>query len=149
MSEITVNEVFTFDVTEDRFRWYSTDDIDRYIGFSEHLKIGESHPLNAEKERHFECYFENEHVADFRCIQNNDEDKQNKRAEFIIIVGKRNMGVGSKSLPKLIEAVKTYYDSIYCYIHKSNIRSMKLMKKNGFYVDEIKGSEILLVLDLD
>jgi len=149
MNKITVKEVFQFNVTHDRFRWYTDEDIDRYIGFGENLVVGDIHKLDKTKERHFECYLEDEHVADFRCIQQNDTDKALKRAEFIIIVGRRNAGIGSKVLPLLIESVKSYYESIYCYIHKSNIRSVKLMKKNGFYVEEIRGSELLLVLDLD
>jgi RimJ/RimL family protein N-acetyltransferase len=146
---IEIKEVKEFKVTKDRVRWYSDEDIERYIGFSDKMKFGEIHPLDPEKERHFEIFFDGDHVGDVRMIVQNENDQKLKRAELIIIVGRRNAGIGSKSFPFLVKKLKNYYDSIYCYIHKSNFRSVKLMKKNGFYVEEMKENELLLVLDFD
>lgn len=146
---IQVKEIQNFEINEARYRWLTDDDIDRYIGFGTDIEIGKIYKIDNEKERHFEIYADDELIGDIRFIYSNDQDKAQHRAEFIIIIGKRNKGMGSLVFPSIIKAVKPFYKSIYCYVHKSNIRSVKLMKKNGFYVDEIRGSELLLVLDLD
>lgn len=145
---IDVREVSEFVITEDRYRWFRDEDIDRYIGFSEDFKIGDVQTLNPAMEHHFEVYLDDRHVGDFRCQFNSDEDKKLQRAEFFIIVGVRNAGVGSQVFPALIEASKKYYKQLYCTVHKSNFRSVKLMKKNGFYVDDMDNAELLLKLDL-
>ena len=146
--KIEVKETKQFYINEARFRWLTDDDIDRYIGFGTDIKVGKTYHLNSEKERHFEIYADDELVGDIRFIYTDPDDKANRRSEFIIIIGKRNKGIGSIVFPYIIDTIKDIYDAIYCYVHKSNIRSVKLMKKNGFYVDEIKGSELLLVLDI-
>lgn len=146
---IDVREVDVFHIDEKRHRWYTDQDIDRYIGFNGDLKVGDNQPINTEVERHFELHLDGEHVGDVRTKFNSEEDKQNKAAEFFIIVGVRNAGVGSKAFPKFIEYSKKYYSQLYCTVHKSNVRSAKLMKKVGFYVDAIKGNELVFRLDLD
>jgi RimJ/RimL family protein N-acetyltransferase len=146
--KIEVRETKQFYINEARFRWLTDDDIDQYIGFGTNIELGKTYDLDSEKERHFELYEDEELIGDVRFIYSDVDDKAQRKAEFIIIIGKRNKGLGSIVFPYIIETVKELYDSIYCYVHKSNIRSVKLMKKNGFYVDEIKGSELLLVLDL-
>lgn len=146
---IRVQETDIYEINEARYRWLNDSDIDRYIGFSDEVKLNDSQKIDKENERHFEIFDDDELVGDIRFIYNSDDDKQMRRAEFIIIIGKRNAGIGSKSFPVIMNAVKSIFNSIYCYIHKSNFRSVKLMKKNGFYVEDIKGSELLLVKDLD
>lgn len=146
---ITIKEIDEFYISEQRFRWLKDDEIDRYIGFGTDLEKGKTYSIDSSRERHFEIYFEDSLAGDIRFLYNSEEDKKEKRAEFIIIIGKRNRGLGSLALPIIIEKVKTYYDSIYCYIHKSNFRSVKLMKKSGFFVSDIEGNELLLELDLN
>ncbi|MCB0279445.1 MAG: GNAT family N-acetyltransferase [Calditrichaeota bacterium] len=146
---IEIKEVSEFHITEQRYRWLKDEEVDRYIGFAEELEPNVTYQLKPDNERHFEIYFENSLAGDIRFLYNSEDDKIAKRAEFIIIIGKRNRGLGSLALPLVIEKVKTYYTSIYCYIHKSNFRSLKLMKKNGFYVSDIEGAELLLELDLN
>ena len=145
---ISIKEVSEFYISEQRYRWLKDDEIDRYIGFAEDLEQGRTYLLDPEKERHFEIYFEDSLAGDIRFLYNSQQDKREKRAEFIIIIGKRNRGLGSLALPLIIEEVKAYYRSVYCYIHKSNFRSVKLMKKSGFFVTDIEGSELLLELEL-
>lgn len=146
---LRVQEIDTYTITENRYRWLNDSDIDRYIGFSNSIELNDTQKLDKNKERHFEILEDDELVGDIRFIYNNEEDIRLKRAEFIIIIGKRNAGIGSKAFPLIIEAIRNIFDSIYCYIHKSNFRSLKLMKKNGFHVEDIKDSELLLLLDLN
>ena len=146
---IHIKEVDQFYISDQRYSWLKDDEIDRYIGFGDDLKPGKTYKLNSKKERHFEIYFEDSLAGDIRFLYNSDQDKREKRAEFIIIIGKRNRGLGSLALPIIINEVKNYYSCIYCYIHKSNFRSVKLMKKNGFIVSDIEGSELLLELELN
>jgi RimJ/RimL family protein N-acetyltransferase len=146
---VTVKEVDKFIINEKRYRWLTDPDIDRYIGFSEDPVLGDVQKIDKNVERHFELYKNDEHIGDIRFKYADENDKKLKRAEFYIIVGVRNSGVGSLVFPVLINHVRSIYNQIYCTVHKSNFRSVKLMKKNGFYVDDIIGNELLFRLDLE
>lgn len=146
---VEIKEIKEFEITETRFRWLNDDDIERYIGFSDGIHIGDVQKIDSKNERHFEIYNNNEHVGDIRFKYNSESDRKNKSAEFFIIIGVRNAGMGSRVFPKAISAASNYFKQIYCFVHKSNIRSAKLMKKNGFYVDELTKNDILFKLDLE
>ena len=145
--QISINEVDNFLINNDRFRWYTSDDISRFIGFSDTFKEGESFSVNTPLERLLEIRLNGEHVGDVRLISKSEDELLGKTAEFFIIFGKRNAGVGSIVLPKVMEYLSHLYVSLYCTVHTSNLRSLKLLKKNGFYVEELKTPELLLVCE--
>jgi RimJ/RimL family protein N-acetyltransferase len=145
---IRLKKIDKFIITEDRHRWMTDEDIDRYIGFTDNLAIGTEYILNHEKEMHFEIYDSSQLVGDVRFILDR-ENTALRRAEMIIIIGKRNLGYGTKAFPLILETCKKYFDELFCIIHKSNFRSLKLFKNNGFIVEDIHDSELYLTRTMD
>ena len=65
-----------------------------------------------------------------------------------MVIGNRNNGIGTNALHMLLERVKDTYNSVYCYILKSNIASLKMLKRNGFQINKIDGDNLLLTKTL-
>ena len=61
-----------------------------------------------------------------------------------MIVGDRNRGIGTRAIRELLYHLKTSYRSVYCTILRSNIASLKILKKNNFLIEEIEGRQLRL-----
>lgn len=143
--ELKIKETESIGFTTERKTWTRDPEVERYIYFEESTKENpQDESALANFFRYFEVYDRNNLVGDIKLFYENEEDILKKRAQILMVIGKRNKGIGTHALNLLLEKLKPQYNSVYCHIMRSNIASLKILKRNGFQVDGIDGEKILL-----
>ena len=92
----------------------------------------------------YEIYETDNHVGDIKIFYETEEDIFKKRAQILMVIGDRNKGIGTQALSILLEKLKNNYFSVYCNILRSNIASLKILKRNGFLIEKIEGDTLVL-----
>jgi len=62
----------------------------------------------------------------------------------MVLGDNRGEGVGTKALNLLLDKMKNMFTAVYCTVNRYNIASLKMLRKNGFFIKDLKGNEFVL-----
>jgi len=134
--------------TPERKQWYNDPDVQDYVVLRDQEDPDEDGQSLIPFRRYYEIYHEGRHVGDIKIFYANEEDIFKKRAQILMVVGERNNGIGTNAIKLLVQKLKGVYRSVYCQVLRSNIASLKILKRNGFQVDRLDGEKLELSLEL-
>lgn len=141
---LDLKETEQINYTSQRKKWTEDPDINKYIYFQETKPEKKDSNALTDFQRFYEIYDHEKLVGDIKIFYENENDILQKRGQLLMIIGERNNGVGTTALKMLLDKIKDCYNSVYCQILRSNIASLKMLKNNGFQVEEIEGDAITL-----
>ena len=142
--DLGLKEKEQINYTPQREKWTNDPDIKKYIYFQEiHNNPKDTNALT-DFQRYYEVYDHDKLVGDIKIFYDNETDILQKRGQLLMIIGERNNGIGTSALKMLLEKIKDSYNSVYCQILRSNVASLKMLKNNGFQIEEIEGDELTL-----
>jgi RimJ/RimL family protein N-acetyltransferase len=134
--------------TPERKQWYNDPDVQDYVVLRDQADAEEDGRSLTPFRKYYEIYNDGRHVGDIKIFYANEEDIFKKRAQILMVVGERNNGIGTNAIKILLQKLKGVYQSVYCQVLRSNIASLKILKRNGFQVDRLDGDKIELSLEL-
>lgn len=147
--DLNLKEAAKIDYTPERKEWTEDPEINKYIYFQEsHPNQNDSNALT-DFQRYYEVYNRDKLVGDIKIFYETETDILLKRGQLLMVIGERNHGIGTSALKLLLEKVKDSYNCVYCQILKSNLASLRMLKSNGFHVEEIQGEELTLSKNLN
>lgn len=135
--------------TPERNQWYNDPVVHDYLVFREQADPEEDEQTLTHFRRYYEIYNDGRHVGDIKIFYANEEDIFKKRAQILMVVGERNNGIGTKAINLLLQKVRGIYQSVYCQVLRSNIASLKILKRNGFQIDRMDGDKLELSIELN
>jgi RimJ/RimL family protein N-acetyltransferase len=141
---INLKEAGSIQVTPERKSWVRDSQISKYLILRDKPKTDPKKDFLTNFEKFYEVYELDKHVGDIKVFYETEEDIFKHRAQIIMVIGKRNNGIGSNALKLLLEKVKDEYQSLYCLIDRSNIASLKILKRNGFQIDKFERDKVRL-----
>jgi predicted acetyltransferase len=130
--------------TSTRRKWVEDPAISAYISFDDTISLRDGANTLSGFQKYFEIYDADRHVGDIKVFYETEEDIFEKRAQLLMIVGERNKGIGKSALKILLGKLRESYNSVYCIIQRSNIASLKMLKFNGFEIENIEDQNIRL-----
>jgi RimJ/RimL family protein N-acetyltransferase len=143
-----LKEKESIDINDERNSWLKDPSVREYVeirdaGVSEDI---ESSLTNFN--RYYEIYNNDIHVGDIKLFYETEDDIFNKRAQILMVVGERSQGIGTEALRLLIDKIHKTYSSVYSVIQRTNVASLKILKRNNFRIDSLDDYTITLVRDL-
>lgn len=94
--------------------------------------------------QNFEIYLDKKLIGDIKVF-GNTKDIKKRAAQILMVLGdERGHGIGSKALGMLLEKLKDMFSTVYCTVNRYNIASLKMLRKNGFFIKDLKGNEFVL-----
>ncbi len=135
--------------TPERKQWYNDPIVQDYLVFRDHADSEDDEQTLTHFRRYYEIYNDGRHVGDIKIFYANEEDIFKKRAQILMVVGERNNGIGTKAMNLLLQKVKGIYQSVYCQVLRSNVASLKILKRNGFQIDRMDGDKLELSIELN
>ena len=147
--DLDLKEAVNIDYTPEREQWIEDPEIKKYIYFQETQPEQKDSNALTDFQRYYEVYDRDKLVGDIKIFYETETDILQKRCQLLMIIGERNNGIGTSALKLLLEKIKNSYNCVYCQILKSNLASLKMLKNNGFHVEEIQGEELILSKDLN
>jgi RimJ/RimL family protein N-acetyltransferase len=135
--------------TPERNQWYNDPVVQDYLVFREQTDPEDDEQALTHFRRYYEIYNDGRHVGDIKIFYANEEDIFKKRAQILMVVGERNNGIGTKAINLLLQKIKGIYQSVYCQVLRSNIASLKILKRNGFQIDRMDGDKLELSIELN
>jgi len=120
-----------------------------YIYFQESVVIPDDSQSLTHFQKFYEIYESDHLVGDIKIFYETEEDVMQKRGQLLMVVGDRNKGIGTNALNLLLDRIKTSYDSVYCHIMRSNVASLKMLKRNGFQIERLEGDMLRLSKSLN
>ena len=147
--QLQLVEQKSIEPTRTRRDWQKDPVVNKYLKFEDgvSLKDGANQLINFQK--YYEIYDHERHVGDIKVFYENEEDIFEQRAQLLMIVGERNRGIGKAALKLLLEKLQAAYRSVYCIIHRSNIASLKMLKSNGFQIEDLNEDNLRLSRKLE
>jgi RimJ/RimL family protein N-acetyltransferase len=130
--------------TPEREEWFRDPEVQNYLDLRDKPDPDEDGQTLTHFRRYFEIYNEGRHVGDIKIFYANEEDIFKKRAQILMIVGERNSGIGTQAIKLLLQKINGFYQSVYCQVLRSNLASLKILKRNGFRVDRLDGDKLEL-----
>jgi predicted acetyltransferase len=135
--------------TPERKQWYNDPIVQDYLVFRDQSDPEDEGRTLTHFRTYYEIYHEGRHVGDIKIFYASEEDIFKKRAQILMVVGERNNGIGTNAIKLLLQKVKGIYQSVYCQVLRSNIASLKILKRNGFQVDRMDGDKLELSFELN
>jgi RimJ/RimL family protein N-acetyltransferase len=146
---LELKETEQITLTPERNQWYNDPGVQDYLIFRDHAAPEDEEQTLTHFRRYYEIYQEGRHVGDIKIFYANEEDIFKKRAQILMVVGERNIGIGTKAINLLLQKIKGIYQSVYCQVLRSNIASLKILKRNGFRIDRMDGDKLELSIELN
>ena len=143
-----LKEAKSIQVTSERKSWVKDPQVNKYLVLRDKPYTTQRHDYLTNFEKYYEIYELGKHVGDIKIFYETEEDIFQKRAQIIMVIGNRNRGIGSHALNLLLSKVKDEYRSLYCFIDRSNIASLKILKRNGFLVERFEKDKVRLFYSL-
>ena len=134
--------------TPEREQWFTDPYVQDYLVLRAQPDPDEDGQTLTNFRRYYEIYNDGRHVGDIKIFYANEEDIFKRRAQILIVVGERNNGIGTNAIKLLLQKIKGVYQSVYCQVLRSNIASLKILKRNGFQVDRMDGDKLELSHEL-
>ncbi len=141
---LNIKEIDELDFNYQREEWFADPVIKNFIYFRESNLATEDNQALTNFQKFYEIYEQDKLVGDIKIFYENEEDILEKRGQLLIVIGNRNNGFGTNALNKLLDKIKGNYNSVYCHILRSNIASLKMLKRNGFNIDRMTGDSLRL-----
>lgn len=145
---LNLKEAKSIKATSERKSWVSDPQINKYLILRDKHDTDPPIDYLTNFEKYYEIYELGKHVGDIKIFYETEEDILQKRAQIIMVIGNRNRGIGSNALNLLLQKVKDYYKSVYCIIDRSNIASLKILKRNGFQIERFEKDKVRLSFPL-
>jgi len=137
--EIVLKPADHIELTPTRESWLADPEVNEYVYIRDkHHREYDTNSLT-NFDRFYEIFEKEKHVGDIKVFYETEADIFEKRAQLLIVVGERNRDIGTNAVNLLIHKIGNDYESFYCKILRSNIASLKILKKNGFILDNIDG----------
>jgi RimJ/RimL family protein N-acetyltransferase len=135
---------------EERESWVSDPQIKEYVELRDagSINLDDDNSSLTNFNRYYEIYKNNEHVGDIKVFYDCEDDIFNKRAQILMVVGERGQGIGTQALELLLVELKDNYESVYCIIQRTNVPSLKILKRNMFNVETLDNYTLRLTRDL-
>lgn len=146
---LNIKEADQLDLNRQREEWYADPVVQNFIYFQESNQVTEDKQSLTNFQKLYEIYEKDKLVGDIKIFYENEEDILEKRGQLLMVVGNRNNGIGTNALNLLLNKIKGNYNSVYCNILRSNIASLKMLKKNGFNIDRMDGDNLRLSKSLN
>ena len=147
--DIHLKETSRLQFNHERKQWIDDPYISQYVYFSQDTTPEDLENSLASFNKYYEIYEGDQLVGDIKVFYENEEDIFLKRAQILMVISKRSQGIGTRALKMLLEQLKGCYNSVYCRINRNNIASLKMVKNNGFLVEDWDDEELVLVRHLD
>lgn len=145
---LELKELKTLDLNQDRLEWSDKPWITEYVELRDSSEPQDSQNSLSNFNCYFEIYRQNEHVGDIKVFFENEEDVLQKKAQILMVVADRNKGIGTTALGLLLERLNGFYQSVYCIILRSNIASLKILKRHNFLIERMDDETLRLVREL-
>ncbi len=142
--DLGLKETEQISYTSQREEWTKDPEINKYIYFQETRPKQKDSNALTDFQRYYEVYDCDKLVGDIKIFYENETDILQKRGQLLMVIGERNNGIGSTALKMLLEKIRDSYNSVYCQILRTNVASLKMLKNNGFQIEEIEGNELTL-----
>jgi RimJ/RimL family protein N-acetyltransferase len=148
--ELQLKETKELVTNHERESWLNDPQINEYVMLRDAGSIsGEENGSSLTNfNRYYEIFNNDEHVGDIKVFYDTEDDIFNKRAQILMVVGERNQGIGTQALELLFDRLKDNYNSVYCIIQRSNVASLKILKRNNFQIESLSNYTIRLSRNL-
>jgi RimJ/RimL family protein N-acetyltransferase len=136
---LQLKETKELQTNEERESWVSDPQIKEYVELRDagSINLDQDNSSLTNFNRYYEIFKNDEHVGDIKVFYDCEDDIFNKRAQILMVVGERGQGIGTQALDLLLAELKENYDSVYCIIQRTNIASLKILKRNKFTVETL------------
>ena len=141
---IDLKETNNIQPTQERLSWVYDPAVNEYIFNSDPIPEEDETNNLTRFHKYYEIYQQGQHVGDIKVFYETEEDILKKRAQILMVVGNRNKGIGTDAINLLLDRLKGNYYSVYCNILRSNVASLKILKRNGFSIEKINENNLLL-----
>lgn len=145
---LELKELKTLDLNQDRREWSDKPWITEYVELRDSSEQQDSEKSLTNFNCYFEIYQQNKHVGDIKVFYENEEDVLQKKAQILMVVADRNKGIGTTALGLLLDRLNGIYNSVYCIILRSNIASLKILKRHNFLIDRMDDETLRLVREM-
>jgi predicted acetyltransferase len=115
---LDLREAASIQATAQRKSWVKDPQVNQYLVLRDKPPRKKRNPNLTNFEKFYEIYELEKHVGDIKVFYETEEDILNKRAQILMVVGKRNHGIGTKALNILLDRMKEKYNSVYCVINQ-------------------------------
>ena len=143
-----LKEKEAIDINDRRNTWLKDPSVNKYVEIRDAGISDDSEFSLTNFNRYYEIYNNDVHVGDIKLFYETEDDIFNKRAQILMVVGERSQGIGTEALRLLIKKIEKTYNSIYSIIQRTNVPSLKILKKNAFEIDAMDDYTITLVREL-
>ena len=142
---IQIKEARYINSSTDRLRWVRDPEVQSYVTLHDAGNSDRNTNTLPNFQRYYEIFYHDKHVGDIKVYYDCEADIFDQRAQILMVVGERNQGIGTEALRLLIQEIKDYYRGIYCIIHRTNVASLKILKRNGFSIEQMDEDTIRLM----
>ena len=140
--EVRIKEIKEFVANKTRSKWLNDPLIRKFLGYKPSFSISEFFEKPAFS-FNYEIYIGKKLIGDIKVFGNHSDLKK-KMAQILLVLGEsRGKGIGTTALAMLLGQLKKMFDTVYCNVNRYNIASIKMLKKNGFLIRDIKGSDVI------
>ena len=145
---LELKELKALDLNQERLDWSDRPWITEYVELRDSADPQDSEKSLTNFNSYFEIYQKDRHVGDIKVFYETEEDILQKRAQILMVVADPNRGIGTTAFGLLLERLKGIYYSVYCIILRSNIASLKILKRHNFLIDRMDDETLRLVREL-
>jgi RimJ/RimL family protein N-acetyltransferase len=140
--EVQLKKIRQFVKNSTREKWLLDPIIKRFLNSDYNKETGNT--WKPAFIHNFEIYSGKKLIGDIKVF-GSDSDFKKKVAQILIVIGEnRGQGVGTKAIAMLLEKLKDMFGAVYCNVNRYNIASLKMLRKNGFFIKDLKGNEFVL-----
>lgn len=140
--EVRLKQIQEFVKNKTREKWLLDPIVRKFIHSDPSKNAADS--WKPEFIHNFEIYLGKKLIGDIKVF-GDDSDIRKKVARILIVLGdNRGEGVGTKAINLLLDKLKDMFSAVYCNVNRYNIASLKMLRKNGFFIKDLKGNEFIL-----
>jgi len=141
--EVYLKQIQNFVINKTREKWILDPLIRRFVDFKPDFSMDDLFEKPAFCQN-FEIYLDSDLIGDIKVF-GDKKDLKKKAAQILIVLGEaRGKGIGTQALNLLLEKINKMYNAVYCNVNRYNIASIKMLRKNGFSIKNLKGNEVIL-----
>ena len=140
--DVKIKEIQEFVINKTREKWLSDPLIKRFLGYKHDSSVNSASEYPAFS-LNYEIYLGKKLIGDIKVF-GTKKDLKKKMAQILVVLGEaRGKGLGSQAVSSLLEKLKDMYKTVYCNVNRYNTASIKMLRKNGFLIKDIKGSDVI------
>lgn len=140
--EVRLKKIKEFVKNNTREKWLVDPFISRFIHHDADKKQPDSNKPSFM--HNFEIYLGKKLIGDIKVF-GDEKDTRMGMARILIVLGeKRGEGIGTTAINLLLEQLKKMFSAVYCNVNRYNLASLKMLRKNGFFIQDLKGNDFIL-----